>query len=91
VIIEEGFAPVLIGDRAVDVEPFWRKMHERVWGYGPEGIADFAVTAVDMALWDPKRKGSSTTGVLTSRQPTPRQNPDYGIYHLRHGQFRVDG
>ena len=31
-------------------------MEDRIWWYGPEGIAAFAVSAVDMALWDVKGK-----------------------------------
>ncbi|MFN8457747.1 MAG: mandelate racemase/muconate lactonizing enzyme family protein [Anaerolineae bacterium] len=55
-IIEQGFAPLLVGDDALDVERLWRKMLDRIWWYGPEGIAAFAVSAVDMALWDVKGK-----------------------------------
>ena len=29
-------------------------MLDHIWWYGPEGIAAFAVSAVDMALWDLK-------------------------------------
>jgi L-alanine-DL-glutamate epimerase-like enolase superfamily enzyme len=52
IIIEQGFAPLLIGESAVDVERCFQKMMSRIWWYGPEGIAAFAVSAVDMALWD---------------------------------------
>jgi len=31
-------------------------MLDRIWWYGPQGIAAFAVSAVDMALWDLKGK-----------------------------------
>ena len=55
-IIEQGFAPLLVGDDALDVERLWHKMLSRIWWYGPEGIAAFAVSAVDMALWDLKGK-----------------------------------
>ncbi len=56
VIIEEGFAPLLAGEDGLDVERLWHKMLDRIWWYGPEGIAAFAVSAVDMALWDLKGK-----------------------------------
>lgn len=52
IIIEQGFAPLLAGQSAVDVENAWHKMLDRIWWYGSEGIAAFAVSAVDMALWD---------------------------------------
>jgi len=55
-IIEQGFVPLLVGDDALDVERLWRKMLDRICWYGPEGIAAFAVSAVDMALWDLKGK-----------------------------------
>ena len=54
IIIEQGFAPMLTGEDALDVERHWQKMLDHIWWYGPEGIAAFAVSAVDMALWDLK-------------------------------------
>jgi L-alanine-DL-glutamate epimerase-like enolase superfamily enzyme len=56
VIIEQGFVPLLIGEDALDVERLWQKMLSHIWWYGPEGIAAFGVSAVDMALWDLKGK-----------------------------------
>ncbi len=56
IIIEQGLAPLLIGEEARDVERAWHKMMAHIWWYGPEGIAAFAVSAVDMALWDLKGK-----------------------------------
>ncbi|MBM3802691.1 MAG: mandelate racemase/muconate lactonizing enzyme family protein [Acidimicrobiia bacterium] len=56
IIIEEGFGPLVVGEEALDVERLWHKMLARIWWYGPEGIAAFAVSAVDMALWDLKGK-----------------------------------
>ncbi len=56
VIIEQGFAPLLVGQSALEVEARWQQMIDRVWWYGPQGIAAFAISAVDMALWDVKGK-----------------------------------
>ncbi|HVF11188.1 MAG TPA: hypothetical protein VNA16_10315, partial [Abditibacteriaceae bacterium] len=56
IIIEEGYAPLLIGESALDVERLWHKLLARVWWYGPQGIAAFGISAVDMALWDLKGK-----------------------------------
>ena len=53
-IIEDGFAPLLVGENAYDVERLWQMMLRRVWWYGPQGIAAFGISAVDMALWDLK-------------------------------------
>ena len=54
VVVEEGFAPLLIGEDARDTERLWQAMRDRSWWYGNGGIASFAISAVDMALWDLK-------------------------------------
>jgi L-alanine-DL-glutamate epimerase-like enolase superfamily enzyme len=56
VIIEEGYAPLLVGENPLDVERLWGKMRDHIWWYGPEGISAFGLSAVDMALWDLKGK-----------------------------------
>jgi L-alanine-DL-glutamate epimerase-like enolase superfamily enzyme len=55
-IVENGYAPLLIGEDPIDVERLWRAMLARVWWYGPQGIAGFAISAVDTALWDLRGK-----------------------------------
>ena len=55
-IIEQGYAPLLVGEDPRDVERLYEKMQARIWWYGPQGIAAYAVSAVDMALWDLKGK-----------------------------------
>ena len=55
-IIEQGVAPLLVGQNVIDGDRLWHIMQDRIWWYGPEGIAAFAVSAVDMALWDVKGK-----------------------------------
>lgn len=56
IIIEQGFSPLIIGENGLDVERLWQKMISHIWWYGSEGIAAFAVSAVDTALWDLKGK-----------------------------------
>ncbi len=56
IIVEQGYGPLLEGEDALDVERLWNKMLAHVWWYGPEGIAAFGISAVDMALWDLKGK-----------------------------------
>jgi L-alanine-DL-glutamate epimerase-like enolase superfamily enzyme len=56
IVIERGYAPLLLGDDAREVERAFGKMLARIWWYGPQGIAAFALSAVDMALWDLKGK-----------------------------------
>ncbi|HEV2294776.1 MAG TPA: mandelate racemase/muconate lactonizing enzyme family protein [Tepidisphaeraceae bacterium] len=68
-IVEEGFAPLLLGEDPRDVERLWQTMLARVWWYGPQGIAAFAISAVDMALWDLKGKllGAPVCDLLSER------------------------
>jgi L-alanine-DL-glutamate epimerase-like enolase superfamily enzyme len=68
-IIERGFAPLLIGEDPMAGERLWHKMLSRIWWYGPQGIAAFAVSAVDMALWDLKGKilGQPVCNLLGAR------------------------
>lgn len=56
IVIEQGYAPLLVGEDPMEVERLWNRMLDHVWWYGPEGIAAFGVSAVDMALWDLKGK-----------------------------------
>ena len=56
IIIERGFAPMLIGEDPHDVDRLWSKMIDHVWWIGPEGVVAFAISAIDMALWDTKGK-----------------------------------
>jgi len=52
VLVEQGLAPVLVQAGETTVEDCWQKMREHSWWYGEGGIASFALSALDMALWD---------------------------------------
>jgi L-alanine-DL-glutamate epimerase-like enolase superfamily enzyme len=51
-IIADGFGPLLVGHPVGEIEAAWWKMKRHAWWYGEGGIAAFAQSAVDMALWD---------------------------------------
>jgi L-alanine-DL-glutamate epimerase-like enolase superfamily enzyme len=55
-IVRSGLAPVVTGRDAEDVAGAWAAMHEQSWWYGDGGIANFSLSAIDMALWDLKGK-----------------------------------
>lgn len=56
VLVTDGFAPLLVGDDPVEVRRHWDTMCRHAYWYGVEGIAAFAISAIDMALWDLKGK-----------------------------------
>jgi L-alanine-DL-glutamate epimerase-like enolase superfamily enzyme len=52
VVVERGFAPLLIGGDPREVRRHWDRMRRHTFWSGHGGIATFAISAVDMALWD---------------------------------------
>src|SRR5258708_7941783 len=56
-LLKYGLADVVKDHDPLDVETLWEAMREQVWWYGNTGgIAAFAISALDMALWDLKGK-----------------------------------
>jgi len=55
-LVEEAFAPLLLGEDPLEIERLWQTMCTDAYWYGVEGIAAFAISAIDMALWDLKGK-----------------------------------
>lgn len=56
-LIEAGLADVVIGRDPLENEKIWHDLRREVWWYGDTGgIAAFAISALDMALWDVKGK-----------------------------------
>lgn len=53
-LIHGGLAELLIGKDPMNIEGIWHSMLDRAFWYGTEGIAAFAISAIDMALWDLK-------------------------------------
>lgn len=54
--IIDGLASLVIGSDPIDNLAIWHRIKSRTWWYGPQGIAAFALSAIDMALWDLKGK-----------------------------------
>jgi L-alanine-DL-glutamate epimerase-like enolase superfamily enzyme len=54
VIVERGMLPLLKGHNALETRGLWELMRRHSFWYGNGGIATFAVSAIDMALWDLK-------------------------------------
>ena len=56
-VINEFFAPMLAGEPALATEKLWNMMvRSSNSAYGASGLASFAISAVDLALWDLKGK-----------------------------------
>ena len=55
-IVENGFGDLLVGRDPLDTERLWRDLFWRGRQFGSSGIAAYALSAVDIALWDLKAK-----------------------------------
>jgi L-alanine-DL-glutamate epimerase-like enolase superfamily enzyme len=65
-IVRGGLAQVVLGRDVEDVEALWLAQRDHMWWYGDTGLACFALSALDMALWDLKGKalGQPLHGLL---------------------------
>lgn len=55
-LINDHFAPLLVGEDALATERLWDMMMRMSMPYGSAGLASYAISAVDLALWDMKGK-----------------------------------
>ena len=51
-VVEQGLAPLLIGADPRDPRRLWERMRDQTFWYGRGGIASFAISALDCAIWD---------------------------------------
>ena len=54
--IAEHLAPLLIGEPALATEKLWDMMARMASTYSAAGLASYAISAIDLALWDLKGK-----------------------------------
>lgn len=52
VIVDRGLGPRLVGRDPREVEAIWSEFRESTYWSGNGGIVTFALSAIDMALWD---------------------------------------
>ena len=55
-LINHHFAPLLVGENCMAIEKIWDMMFRLSSPYSAGGIASYAISAVDLALWDLKAK-----------------------------------
>jgi L-rhamnonate dehydratase len=55
-LINEQFAPALVGENCMAIEKLWDMMVRLTAPFGGMGLASYAISAVDCALWDLKGK-----------------------------------
>jgi L-rhamnonate dehydratase len=55
-IINDHFAPNLVGENCMAIEKLWDMMVRMSAPYGSTGLTSYAISAIDLALWDLKGK-----------------------------------
>jgi L-rhamnonate dehydratase len=55
-LINDHFAPALVGQNAMAIEKLWDAMVRMTAPFGGPGVASYAISAIDTALWDLKGK-----------------------------------
>ncbi len=55
-VIDDHLAPMLIGEDGLAIERLSDMMYRLTKPYGTAGLASFAISAIDLALWDAKGK-----------------------------------
>ncbi len=59
-IINDHLGPLLIGESAMATEKVWDMMMRMTSPYSPIGIASYAISGIDLALWDIKGNALKT-------------------------------
>lgn len=54
--LEQDIAPWIVGEDPRRIEQLWQEMWQRLHYVGRGGVSSFAISAVDVALWDLKAK-----------------------------------
>ena len=51
-VVDVGFAPLLLGADPGDPQRLWQTMRSHAFWHGHGGLVSFAISALDMAVWD---------------------------------------
>lgn len=82
-VAERRLAPLLIGADPTDVTGLWQRMRDATYWDGNGGIVTFAISALDMALWDLRGRieGRSLTDMLGGAKQDRLRACASTIYH----------
>jgi L-alanine-DL-glutamate epimerase-like enolase superfamily enzyme len=81
-------AEQLIGRDPTHTEVLWRRNKDQAWWYGyGGGIASYAVSAVDIALWDLKGKASGLSVLDLLGGPVHERLPAIASCHAHHSSI----
>ncbi len=83
--IVDGMADLVLGRDPVQNVSIWRALKDRAWWYGyGGGIASYAISAIDMALWDLKGKALGVSVLDLLGGPAHERLPGIASGHAHH-------
>jgi L-alanine-DL-glutamate epimerase-like enolase superfamily enzyme len=84
----EGMAEGLIGRDPAHTEGIWRLNKDRAWYYGYRGgLASYAISAIDIALWDLKGKACQTSVLDLLGGPVHERLPAIASCHAHYASI----
>ena len=100
-VLIEGMSDLVVGRDPLDQAVISQDLATRAWWYGPEGIASFARSAIDIALWDLRGKVTGQSlismlgGAMQTRIPVIASThaflPDLEAEADRHAKYVAEG
>jgi L-alanine-DL-glutamate epimerase-like enolase superfamily enzyme len=86
--IIEGMAERLVGRNPAHTEALWRENKDQAWWYGyGGGIASYAVSAIDIALWDLKGKETGLSVLELLGGPVHERLPAIASCHAHYSSI----
>ncbi|MCH7735121.1 MAG: mandelate racemase/muconate lactonizing enzyme family protein [Chloroflexi bacterium] len=86
--IIEGMADSVIGKNPVNNDAINRSLYDRAWWYGYRGgIASYAISAIDIALWDLKGKALGASVLELLGGPVHDRLPAIASSHAHHASI----
>ena len=86
--IVDGMAELVVGRDPIDTNVIWHALKDRAWWYGyGGGIASYAISAIDMALWDLKGQVLGVPVVQLLGGPVHEKLPAIASCHAHHASI----
>jgi len=91
-VVQCALKPLLIGQDPRDVDVLWERMYNQTRAFGQKGVVIYAISAVDIALWDCIGRAAGQPvykllGGAHRQQVTPYAT---GFYRIKDGRYPQD-
>jgi L-alanine-DL-glutamate epimerase-like enolase superfamily enzyme len=84
----DGMAPLLIGADPLESERLWDRLRRHSYWYGTGGLASFAISGLDIAIWDLKGKILGVPLITLFGGALQERLPAIASSHASHADLR---